>query len=376
VQQTVNGTLLASVSCQSSTFCVAVGDVAVVWNGSGFSTQFEPATAFLDGVSCAAATSGSCEAVGYIEAASQTLPYAVAYENGQWASGGPLPVEPSATRRAFLTGVYCVTAQSCQAVGNYSTSAGTGEIWGAGLSGSTWSLSSLPPSGVGASFGVGGAVTCPQECWAVGSYASSNGEQGFADDQSGATWGFASLPAPGGVASFLNAVSCAQINYCLAVGTTSNPKGTVAFAERYTYTIPSGGSGGRKCVSLNCLPLPPGTPHRFVLSGLGTEGHGATVIAVLLTPRTLVLLVEEVRHHRRVIVGLVPLGSYHVGTSRIHWDLRVAHHLLSPGTYEVSLSSISVDVLSPATPPGAFTLTVKADGQVRVGRSVRQGGLR
>jgi hypothetical protein len=387
VQQTVNGASgdLDSVSCQSSTFCVAVGESAVVWNGSNFSVESAPvggpAPLSLAGVSCAAATSGFCLAVGYIRSGGVTRPYAEAYESGQWVVqtnlGGPFPVEPGTTEPAFLTGVYCVTAQDCQVVGEYSAGndgIATNEVWGAELNGSVWSLSSLPPSGVGASFG---AVTCPQECWTVGGFDSSHGREAFADNQAGTTWGFASLPTPGGLSSGLGAVSCALINYCLAVGTTRNPAGTGtgAFAERYLYTIPTPGGGGRTCVSLNCLPPPPGTPHHFALTASGTERHGATVIAVLHKPRKLVLLVEGVRRHRRVIVGEVPLGSHPIGTSRIHWNLWVDRHVLAPGTYEVSLHSISVDVLSPATAPGAITLTVGANRQVHVSRPTPHGGL-
>jgi len=91
------------------------------------------------------------------------------------------------------------------------------------------------------------------------------------------------------------------------------------------------------------------------------------VIAVLHKPRRLVLLVQGVRHHR-VIIGLVPLGDYSVGTFRIPWNLRVNGRLLDKGTYEVSLHAISVDVLSPATPPGQITLTVRTNRHVTVGR--------
>jgi hypothetical protein len=171
-------------------------------------------------------------------------------------------------------------------------------------------------------------------------------------------------------------VSWALINYCLAVGTARTAAGSVAFAERYLYTIPSAGPGGRTCVSLNCLPPPPGTPHRYALTASGIERRGATVIAVLHKPRKLVLLDEEIRRHRRVILGEVPLGRYPAGTSRIPWHLRLDRHLLAPGGYEVSLHSISVGVLSPAIPPREFTLTVKANRQVHVGRPTRSGGLR
>lgn len=365
-----------SVSCQSSTFCVAVGEFAAVWNGSSFTPQTSisggPPAAFLRSVSCAAAQSGFCVAVGDLFGLAQsTLPDAEAYENGQWFAktgpGGAFP-EPAGTSDAFLTGVYCITSQDCQVAGNYFTSSHVGEVWGAKLSGSTWSLTSLPPSNAFAELGTGGNnLTCPSDCWAVGSYAGASGQQVLADNLSGTVWGFASLPTPNGVAPQLNAVSCAQINYCEAVGSSSNAEGAVAVAEGYVYTPPPAGRGG-KCTDPDCPPPKPGTPHHFALSASGPEAHGAAVIAVLHKPRTLVLLVQKVRHHRHVIVGLVPLGHDPIGTFRIPWNLRVDGKLLGKGTYEVTLRSISVDVLSPATPPGEITLTVGSHGQVIVGK--------
>ncbi len=90
------------------------------------------------------------------------------------------------------------------------------------------------------------------------------------------------------------------------------------------------------------------------------------MIAVLHQPRRLVLLVQGVRHHHRVIIGLVPLGHYPPGTSRIAWNLRVDGKRLSPATYQISLHSISLDVLSTATPPGQMTLAVNPNRQVSV----------
>ncbi len=66
------------------------------------------------------------------------------------------------------------------------------------------------------------------------------------------------------------------------------------------------------------------------------------------------------------MVGLVPLGSQPAGRSRIPWDLSVNGQLLPEGSYEVSLHSLTEDVLSPPTPPGARTLIVLANGGAHV----------
>jgi hypothetical protein len=171
------------------------------------------------------------------------------------------------------------------------------------------------------------------------------------------------LPTPPGRDPLLSSVSCAQDNYCEAVGSYySNATDTqVAFAERYSYTPPSGPG---KCAPPGC-PLPrTGTPHHYALRVHATEAQGATIVAALRKLRTRVLLVRAVRHHRSVIVGLAALGTHQAGTSRIHWNLRVAGARLRPGTYEVSLHAIAAGLIGPSTPPGEITLTVRPDDRL------------
>jgi len=368
-----------SVSCRSSSFCVAVGAsslngfppssagaaLAEVWNGQGFSQPPGGAgsqNALLNGVSCAP-DQAFCMAVGSVSDASDTThaPYAESYNGSGWIAqtvAGPanVPLAP-------LTGVYCIDADICNAYGNQYFSHLGVSIWGAAWNGSAWTLQSMPPSPADAAAGGGNGIACPSECWALGNYSNGTSLQLFADSLNGPQWEFATLPDPAGSEPQLNGVSCAEDNYCEAVGVYRAGSGElVAFAERYFYNPPSTG-----CKHFPCPPPKPGTPHHFALSAHGPEANGATVIAVLHKPRRLVLLVQGVRHHR-VIIGLVPLGDYSVGTFRIPWNLRVNGRLLDKGTYEVSLHAISVDVLSPATPPGQITLTVRTNRHVTVGR--------
>ncbi len=374
---------LTSVSCQSSSFCLAVGvdnstattqPLVEKWTGSAFGRLpggDNSGTALLNAVSCAAAQSFYCLGVGGERTADGVArPYVVQFDDGGLesisnTSDGRFVVQPSGTADAVLTGVSCLDASTCRVIGNYYGTTAQTEInpWAAVTTSSGWSLQSVPPSDANVGF-AGDSVDCPSECWAVGNYVFSNGL--FADTLVGSTWEFATLPAPTGTEPELNGVSCAQVNYCESVGFYTTSAGKFeAFAEQYTYTIPSSGSGGRKCVSLNCPPPPPVTPHHFALAARGLEQHGATVTATLKKPKTLVLLVHGVRHHHPVIVGLVALGRHPAGTSEIHWNLRVDGKLLRAGTYQISLHSISIDVLSPATPPGQITLTVNANGHVR-----------
>ncbi len=235
----------SSVSCQSASFCVAVGaNLPIeVWNGSVFTAQpgpnNDPRVPNLSAVSCAAATSGFCLAVGSTLGGNNTVfPYAEAYENGQWVAednpaDGYFAARPRNSTASWLDGAYCITSQDCQVAG-YSPAG----LWGAQLSGGTWTLESLPPNNAFAAPGTGGNdLTCPNECWLVGNYASGSGWEVLADQFTG-SWAFASLPTPTGLAPILNAVSCAEQNSCEAVGTTGNAEGGDAFAEHYFYTPP------------------------------------------------------------------------------------------------------------------------------------------
>ena len=158
-------------------------------------------------------------------------PYAETYNNGQWvadsnSSNGQFVLQPASTNDAGLQSVYCITAQYCEAIGQwYSNGDSQVNPWGAQLSSSGWALQSTPPNGADAGFSGGESLTCPSECWALGNYVNNGTLQLFADELSGPTlpappgalpeqWGFATLPNPGGADPGLEAISCGAINYC------------------------------------------------------------------------------------------------------------------------------------------------------------------
>jgi hypothetical protein len=173
----------SSVSCQSPSFCAAAGGsadgspaLAEIWNGTGFTQPpggIGSQNAFLRSVSCAAAQSGFCVAVGTVNLGGGLIkPYVESYTGAAWvaqsnASNGQFVVAPSNTNDAGLSGVYCLDARSCHAVGNYYGSTGDSLVnpWGAQLTNSGWSFEALPPSGANAGFGLGNDIVCPSECW-------------------------------------------------------------------------------------------------------------------------------------------------------------------------------------------------------------------
>lgn len=143
-------TSLGSVSCASPRFCEAVGSgpsgkLAERWNGTSWSAQAiaTPAggsSAGLSAVSCSGLT--SCAAVGsYFNSAFQQVTLAEAW-NGQAWKVQPTP-NPAASLGSSLLGVWCASATSCAAVGQYSVSVPTltlAEVW----NGTAWRLRSTP----------------------------------------------------------------------------------------------------------------------------------------------------------------------------------------------------------------------------------------
>jgi hypothetical protein len=164
---------LASVSCVSAGFCVAVGSwtdqagrglaLAERWNGRGWSIQQMPPAPGLTSVSCASRT--ACIAVGSGGA------FAERWDGTGWsiqrARPDGLPGEPSDTG---FRGVSCSSASACTAVGAWRctvTDCQDGgpvtEYW----NGRAWSLHKtlqFPP------VADLGAVSCPRAnaCIAVG----------------------------------------------------------------------------------------------------------------------------------------------------------------------------------------------------------------
>ena len=358
--------MFRSVSCTSAGFCEAAGDtftsstsntLADRWNGSGFTRQPTaglPPAVFL-GVSCASTTfciaDGSESPVPGV-----TVPFVESYNGSGWAPQsasrtGQFFVTPPGVMNSGLSSASCPSVTACQVVGSFSNAGGSiFTPWAAGSSAGSWSREANPYVFANATFD---AVACATatECWAVGQYTDLF-DQVFALGEywDGSAWQLADGPT---VAPHpeLRAVACPTTDDCEAVG-SSAPSSGQAIAEQYRFTL------FRCCVGF--------TPHSFSLNARGPERDGATVTAVLHKPRALILLIRVVRRHRTAIVGFVSLGTYPAGRSRIHWNLRVDGHMLPRGVYEISLHSITGDVLSPATPPGERTLIVPGNRRVRV----------
>jgi hypothetical protein len=211
---------MKSVSCPSSTMCIAVGkdlykkgSFVERWNGSTWSL-LQSVSGEIKHVSC---VSGAAFCVG-VGIASVGVPQSwMIYElSGVWHIEAVAPANPTGGSEAKLSGVSC-TATACTAVGSYkyeSTYKTLVETW----NGSTWSIQSTPNPTEGSAQNAMLGVSCissPTACVAVGEAGSKPVAEGWA----GSEW--ARLPAPalpaGATGGRFLSVSCTS-TLCIAVG--------------------------------------------------------------------------------------------------------------------------------------------------------------
>ncbi len=226
------GTFLAGVSCTAPNACTAVGNLengsgqhvtlAERWNGIDWDIQFTPnpsgaTDSFLSGVSCVSAV--VCTAVGYsLNGAGQKSTLAERWNGRTWdiqstpnAGGAP---------DSMLSSVSCASATSCTTVGksisNFLAQALI-ERW----NGVSWEVQvAAMPAGASGSALVGVSCSTDSACTAVGNFAAKSTKAGgaLAEQWDGATWTIE--PSPGTTLDFLNAVSCTTPTACTAVGQT------------------------------------------------------------------------------------------------------------------------------------------------------------
>jgi hypothetical protein len=141
----------------------------------------------------------------------------------------------------YLTGVSCVSARTCTAVGWYPF----GEAPGAGGSGphrtlaerwngTNWAVQATPtPRVAGGGDLIGVSCVSARACTAVGSTNAGS----FAERWNGRSWAIQVTPTPAG-AGGVGSVSCVKAGACTAVGsyTTAPDVNSMTFAERWNAT--------------------------------------------------------------------------------------------------------------------------------------------
>ena len=166
---------LASVSCMSATFCVAVGGSV----GSGTPTS---------------------------------LTLVETWDGTTWT------VVPSLTptEGGALGTVSCTSPTFCMAIGSTSSNQGLAESW----NGVDWSVLQTTPLSAGQV-----SCTSPTFCMAVGADYSSGPSTPTTTTATwnGAVWTTVSSPDPSTTVNVLAGVSCTSPSFCVAVGTYHNP---------------------------------------------------------------------------------------------------------------------------------------------------------
>ena len=137
---------------------------------------------------------------------------------------------PAGATFTNLTGVFCVSASSCNAVGLFEldVSASDPKALAEAWNGHFWRLQHAvaPP---GATNNTLAAASCVSSsfCEAVGSYLDSAGNNaGLAEQWNGTSWQIQPVPRPAstgrGVSESLDSVSCVSATFCMAVGVGSS----------------------------------------------------------------------------------------------------------------------------------------------------------
>jgi hypothetical protein len=214
---------LTSVSCVSVSFCMAAGadGHADIWNGTSWSSQPTSATLMsLSGVSCASPT--SCEATG----ADPGYNAAAEVWNGTSWSPQTVPA-PAGGSSPTLSAISCTGAGSCEAVGNYTSGTTFEEVpLAEAWNGTAWAVQTTPaPASAFLSSLAGVWCTSANSCTAAGQYTPGTGPSAtVAEVWNGTSWRLQNTPnRPYAGQSLFNGVSCGASTTCTAVGVTTNP---------------------------------------------------------------------------------------------------------------------------------------------------------
>jgi hypothetical protein len=220
------GTELKSVACMSPTSCFAVGNhdsvsaPAIIerWNGTSWSVAANPLprppNSTLSAVSCRTTT--SCFGVGQYTTPSGTVATLVERPNGAGWPVVPSP-NPAGSASSVLSGVSCVSATMCFAVGTSGLSPQKTliERW----NGASWSILPSPnqPGTFTANRLQSVSCTSATSCFAVGNY-DDGAIKTLIERWNGTAWSIVASPNTNSENSRLKSVSCSSATSCVAVG--------------------------------------------------------------------------------------------------------------------------------------------------------------
>jgi hypothetical protein len=205
------------------------------WDGAAWSVVPSPNVTgenVLSGVSCLSAR--SCTAVGRSFLRDQQIETKTLIETWDGAVWSIVPSPSPGTLSSLLSGVSCISVTTCTAVGAYSNS-GANQTLVESWDGAAWSV--VPsPNVLGSDYLNGVSCISASSCTAVGNFVTSNSygsvSQTLIESWDGTAWSV--VPSPnviGLVPSSLYGVSCISASSCTAVGFFVNGDVTQTLVE-------------------------------------------------------------------------------------------------------------------------------------------------
>jgi hypothetical protein len=207
-------------------------------------------------VSCAS-TSFCVAVTDYTSSAGYTQNLVLTYNGSEWSQNSSASLSTSATQNNQLDGVSCTSPSFCAAVGYYMNPAGYDQNLALVYNGSTWSLNSSASLSVSA----GSSdqlynISCASEnlCVAAGNYIDAPGDikyvlggakEGFVVTWNGTSWSVDNSPSltprvPGSVYRF-NGISCVSTGFCALAGAANTGAGQSDLVLSYMAPAPAPG---------------------------------------------------------------------------------------------------------------------------------------
>ncbi len=209
------------------------GTLAESWNGTRWSVVHTPSPGStgsdLSGVSCVAAN--ACTAVGASSTNGNALSTLIeSWDGTRWSV---VPSPNPATGGGF-SGVSCVSADACMAVGFSGSETGVHGTLAESWDGTRWSVLPTPSPGTSGNFLNGVSCVSADTCTAAGNAFHSNGPTtSLIESWDGTQWSVVPSPSPGIGQTLDNGVSCASKTACSVVGYYSTRVGTKILVESW-----------------------------------------------------------------------------------------------------------------------------------------------
>jgi hypothetical protein len=293
-----DGIELNSISCTTSTNCVAVGsqtksfsseatyvaDTAGTWgtptvltNPGGAAVPYE----FLTSVSCP--TSGNCVAAGLFgDSGAEVFAETYTETGGVWGTSVDIG-QPSNLNFPYVDSISCVaTVTTCTLVGSLSDGQSALHAVTAQMTAGHWGQlapAGVPSGGISDDEFLGISCTTGIQCTAVGYYNLSTVTGGT--EAMASTW---SIGAPPGPISSLKKLSVTSTTASLTWSPATNPGTGIDHYEIYATQAGSGpvDKGPAAGTSQTVTKLTPGATYTFSVVTVAADGQTSTPVAIAL----------------------------------------------------------------------------------------------